>query len=525
MAKTLSIGNLSFSHKKDLRPMVNGLTFTIREGDRCAIIGEEGNGKSTLLKIIADPEKAEEYVIWEGNILTGGAVIGYLAQELTEIEKRMSIYEYLAGSDAFLMQTPRELSQIAKRLSFPNDYFYEDRPMGSLSGGEKVKIQLARILCASPDVLLLDEPSGDLDMESLRWLEDFINSCRAPVLYVSHDEMLLEHTANMVIHLELLRRKTLPRATVLRAGYREYVDRRLRAFDHQEQMARDEKARFDAQQERLRQIRDRVNHEMSSLSPRDPHGGKMLKRKMHAITSMGKRFERQQQEMTQMPDTEEAIWMDFFPSSLPAAKKVIDLSLPVLSAPDGRTLAKDLRMNMTGSEKICIVGKNGAGKSTLIRLLAGELLKRNDLCAAYMPQNYPDLLPLDQTPVEFLSNTGDRGDRGDRQEISEIRTFLGSVKFTPEEMSHSISELSGGQKGKLIFLSMIRKKPDVLLLDEPTRNFSPLSGPVIRQILSSFSGGIIAVSHDRLFIREVADRVLLLTEKGLMEVDKENFTR
>ena len=505
--------------------MVNGLTFTIREGDRCAIIGEEGNGKSTLLKIIADPEKAEEYVIWEGNILTGGAVIGYLAQELTEIDKRMSIYEYLAGSDAFLMQTPRELSQSAKRLSFPNAYFYDDRPMGSLSGGEKVKIQLARILCASPDVLLLDEPSGDLDMESLRWLEDFINSCRAPVLYVSHDEMLLEHTANMVIHLELLRRKTLPRATVLRAGYREYVDRRLRAFDHQEQMARDEKARFDAQQERLRQIRDRVNHEMNSLSPRDPHGGKMLKRKMHAITSMGKRFERQQQEMTQMPDTEEAIWMDFFPSSLPAAKKVIDLSLPVLSAPDGRTLAKDLRMNMTGSEKICIVGKNGAGKSTLIRLLAGELLKRNDLCAAYMPQNYPDLLPLDQTPVEFLSNTGDRGNRGDRQEISEIRTFLGSVKFTPEEMSHSISELSGGQKGKLIFLSMIRKKPDVLLLDEPTRNFSPLSGPVIRQILSSFSGGIIAVSHDRLFIREVADRVLLLTEKGLMEVDKENFTR
>ena len=157
--------------------------------------------------------------------------------------------------------------------------------------------------------------------------------------------------------------------------------------------------------------------------------------------------------------------------------------------------------------------------------MAGELLKRNDLCAAYMPQNYPDLLPLDQTPVEFLSNTGDRGNRGDRQEISEIRTFLGSVKFTPEEMSHSISELSGGQKGKLIFLSMIRKKPDVLLLDEPTRNFSPLSGPVIRQILSSFSGGIIAVSHDRLFIREVADRVLLLTEKGLMEVDKENFTR
>ncbi len=513
--KTLQVQNLSISHKKDLRPLINGLSFTLRPGDRCAVIGEEGNGKSTLLRLIAAPEQIESYVDYEGKILTNGASIGYLTQELSETEKEMSIYEYFSQSDSFLLQTPRELNDIARRLSFSSLYFYEDRKMKSLSGGEKVKMQLARILCQSPDLLLLDEPSGDLDIETLQWLEKFLLASKEPVLYISHDEMLLEHTANMIIHLELVRRKTLPRATVLRSGYRNYVNRRINALTHQEQMARDEKARFEAQQERYRKIREQVNHEMNTLTRRDPHGGKMLKRKMHAITSMGKRFERQQEEMTQIPDVEEAIQMQFESASLPASKRVIDFALDQLKAPDGRLLSQNIKLTITGGEKICIIGSNGAGKTTLMKLLSKELLNRKDLRAVYMPQNYPDLLPLHKTPVQFLSKSGEK------QEYSEIRTFLGSVKFTPEEMEHPIADLSGGQKGKLIFLYMIREKPDILLLDEPTRNFSPLSGPVIRKMLASFNGAIISISHDRLFIRETMDRVLRLTEKGLFEEEKE----
>lgn len=511
--KTLQVRNLSVTHKKDLRPIISGLSFTIGEGDRCAVIGEEGNGKSTLLKLIADPETAEEYVETEGTIITGGAVIGYLKQELSEEEKQMEICGYFCSSAAFLDRTPRELADIARLLSLPVTIFYEQRTMGSLSGGEKVKMQLARLLCESPDILLLDEPSGDLDIEALRWLEKFIVSCGRPVLYVSHDEVLLERTANMVIHLELLRRRTLPRCTVQRVGYREYVDRRLASLDHQRQMARDEKARFDAQQQRLREIKEKVNHNLNSITRGDPHGGKMLKRKMHAVTSMEKRFQRESEQMTQMPDVEEAIMLDFAKSRLPDAKRVLDLTLDALYTPEHDLLSRNIRLTVTGGEKLFIVGKNGAGKSTLLKQIAAELLPRKDMRVVYMPQNYADLLPLDQTPVAFLTK------EGSRDEISEIRTFLGSVKYTPEEMEHRISDLSGGQKAKLLFIHMIRSGADVLLLDEPTRNFSPLSGPVIRKILHRFNGAIICVSHDRKLIGEVADRVCMLTPQGMQPVN------
>lgn len=515
--KTLQIQNLSVTHKKDLRPIISGLSFTLGQGDRCAIIGEEGNGKSTLLKLIADPDAAEAYVEMEGKIITGGATIGYLKQELSEEEKQMEICGYFCSSEAFLDRTPRELADIARELSLPTDFFYEDRLMGSLSGGEKVKMQLARLLCESPDILLMDEPSGDLDIEALRWLEGFISGCSCPVLYVSHDEVLLERTANMIIHLELLRRRTLPRCTVQRIGYREYVDRRLSAIDHQRQMARDEKARFDAQQERLRQLKEKVNHSLNSITRQDPHGGKMLKRKMHAVTSMEKRFQRESEQMTQMPDVEEAIMLDFAKSRLPDAKQVLDLTLDALYTPENDLLSRDIRLTVTGGEKLFIVGRNGAGKSTLLKQIASELLPRRDIRAVYMPQNYPDLLPLDKTPVEFLTK------EGSRDEISEIRTFLGSVKYTPEEMEHRISDLSGGQKAKLLFIYMIRSGADVLLLDEPTRNFSPMSGPVIRSILQRFDGAVICVSHDRKLIGEVADRICTLTSQGLRPVDPDEL--
>jgi len=128
-----------------------------------------------------------------------------------------------------------------------------------------------------------------------------------------------------------------------------------------------------------------------------------------------------------------------------------------------------------------------------------------------MPQNYDDLLVADKTPVEFLSVTGEK------DEITKIKTFLGSVKYTSDEMEHRISELSGGQKAKLLFLKMILDGCNVLILDEPTRNFSPLSNPVIRDVLKSFGGAIISVSHDRKYINEVCTKVLELTPNGLNE--------
>ena len=174
-----------------------------------------------------------------------------------------------------------------------------------------------------------------------------------------------------------------------------------------------------------------------------------------------------------------------------------------------RILAKNIDLFVRGPEKVCIIGKNGAGKTTLLKHIAAELLARQDIRAAYMPQNYEELLNLDETPVDYLSESGDK------EEITKIRTWLGSMKYTADEMSHPVRELSGGQKAKIFLLKMNLSGGNVLILDEPTRNFSPLSNPIIRQVLSDFGGAIISISHDRKYIGEVCETVYELTEEGL----------
>ena len=163
--------------------------------------------------------------------------------------------------------------------------------------------------------------------------------------------------------------------------------------------------------------------------------------------------------------------------------------------------------------KICVTGYSGAGKSTLLKAVAEELLKRTDVKTAYMPQNYEEQMDPGKTPVEYLSVTGDK------EELTRIRTYLGSMKYTKEEMERPISALSGGQKAKVFLLKLSMSGANVLLLDEPTRNFSPLSNPVIRQVLKDFGGAIISASHDRKYIEEVCDRVYWLDAEGLQERD------
>ena len=189
---------------------------------------------------------------------------------------------------------------------------------------------------------------------------------------------------------------------------------------------------------------------------------------------------------------------------------MLKLELPVLKI-EGRILAKNINLEVHGGEHICITGKNGAGKTTLLRIAAEELLKRKDISAAYMPQNYAELLPEEKTPVELLC-TG-----GSEEERTKVRSYLGSMKFTREEMNHPALELSGGQKAKLFFAKFALGGYNVLVLDEPTRNLSPLSGPEVRSVLKDFPGTIISVSHDRKYIAEVCERVLVLSENGLSE--------
>ena len=234
----LQVKNLTVTHKKDLSTLIEGLTFALGPGERAAIIGEEGNGKSTLLKLLYDPALVEHYVDWSGELPDTGLRRGYLAQELSPEMLAQPIWQFCAEAPGFALAGPGEQAKAARQAGLSAEVFWEERPVGSLSVGERVKLRLALLLLEQPDVLLLDEPSNDLDLATLRWLEDFLLGCRLPVLYISHDEALLAATATRVIHLERLRRRTTPRWTVAKMGYAQYARVRQEGFARQEQAAR-----------------------------------------------------------------------------------------------------------------------------------------------------------------------------------------------------------------------------------------------------------------------------------------------
>ena len=500
----LELRNVTLRLKSDGRPILENFSFSLCQGDRAVLIGEEGNGKSTLLKFIADRLSVEDYCETDGQALCDGTV-GYLPQWMDESLRETTLAAYFDGAAWY------ERPELLQRLGWEPERLFSEQTLGTLSGGERVKAQLCRLLLAGPDVLLLDEPANDLDIETLEWLEGFLLAERRPVLYISHDETLIERTANVIVHMEKLRNKTESRVTVSRERYRDYLARRGRTFANQARVAEKQREEYQKQMDRWRQIHSRVEHEQRAISRGDPSGGRLLKKKMHAVQSMGRRFERQREEFLDIPREEQAILTTFDAAiRLPAGKTVLELAVPELRIGE-RVLSRDVRLLVRGPETVGITGKNGAGKTTLLAQIWALLRERRDITAAYMPQDYRQALPPDKSPVEYLV------EHYDKERVTLARTRLGSMRFTHGEMTGPIAALSGGQRAKLLFLDMVLRGADVLLLDEPTRNFSPLSAPVVRAALRDFGGAIISVSHDRKYLAEVCDAVYELTETGLRE--------
>ncbi len=495
---------------RDQKTIVEDLCFTVPDGAKAALIGEEGNGKSTLLKWLYDPKLVEDYAAVTGDAFVSGTK-GYLAQELPEAERSLSVYEYLCAHCRAEDLTPKTLSRAMKEVDLPFDLAYSDQKTGSLSGGERVKLALAALLINDCDVLFLDEPSNDLDLDTLLWLERFLASVKKTVLYISHDEVLLSRTADSVIHLELVRRKKIPRATAANVPYDEYMRRRGAALEHQSQVAQFEQKAFREKKERYLSIYNAVEHAQATVSRQDPSAGRLLKKKMHTVTSIGRRLEKEQEALTEAPEAEWAIQPKWLGGEVKNGRIVLEYGPEPLSL-GGRALAQNVRLRISGPERVCIVGRNGCGKTTLLKRLVPEIEKRG-YNAFYMPQTYTDVLPPDRLPVEFLAPDGDK------ESVTEARIFLGSMKYTADEMSHPIRALSGGQQAKLLLLKAILDRADVLVLDEPTRNLSPLSAPAVRTLLKEFRGAILMVTHDRKLISEAATLVLQLTHAGLQPFD------
>ncbi|MBQ8612182.1 MAG: ABC-F family ATP-binding cassette domain-containing protein [Oscillospiraceae bacterium] len=504
----LEIKDLTLTLRSDGRELVRDFSFTLHPGDRAVLIGEEGNGKSTLLQYLADPARVEAYCEASGRVLCRGS-IGYLPQLPPPALAGVPVCTLFEDTEWY------EHTGTLAALGIPPELLADTRPFGSFSGGEKVRLQLAALLMHRPDILLLDEPTNDLDIDTLRWMERFLLGCRLPVLYISHDETLIERTANVILHMEQLIRKTQCRITVTRAPYREYLARRAAGFEKQEQVAQKQRDDHAKQMARWQQIHDKVEHQQATITRQDPGGARLLKKKMHAVLSTGRRLERQAEDFEDFPEYEEAI-LTRFPADIRLAKGkvVLDLFLERLTVDEGtpRLLAENIRLFAAGGVHIGITGANGAGKSTLLEHIRRQLAPRRDITTGWMPQNYAAVLDIHKSAVEHLAA------RYTKAQITAARTHLGSMKFTHREMLCPIGQLSGGQRAKLIFLQMVLDRADVLLLDEPTRNFSPLSAPVVRSALREFGGCIISVSHDRRYLRQVCDEVYELKKDGLHRI-------
>lgn len=504
----LQIKNLTINLLEDSRTIIEDFNFTLNYGDKVGLIGEEGNGKSLLLKTIVDRKRIEEFCEVQGEIFKDNDIIAYLPQSISDEDLELNPQEYMSK---YQINEYLDYNQLYKYLSLFNlddDILTNDIKLEYLSGGEKIKFALLVEMLKEPTVFLFDEPSNDLDLESLKFLEKFMLEMDIPLIFVSHDTNLLRNVANRIIHLEQILRRTKPKYSIYKGSYEEYIYQRENFIINETNRSQKEHEEFSKKIERYKRVHDSVQHAIRNT--KNDVEGKNLKDKMHTVKSIGKRLEKEEANLTKDPDFEESIDI-FFDSDIvvPNGKVILDFKLDELKA-DEKVLSKNINLKIIGPEKICIIGKNGAGKTTLIRKIYGTLKSLN-VRVGYMPQSYFEFEKENISAIDYLSI------EHTKDEHTKISLFLGSLNFKREEMYRNINKLSGGQKAKLFFAKMNLEKAQVLILDEPTRNLSPLSQPEIIEALKDYKGAIIAVSHDREFIDEVFDKIYELSEDGLRE--------
>lgn len=489
------------------RYLLKDFSFSLGAYDKVGIIGEEGNGKSTLLKAIYQPSSMEDYAGMKGSIDTQNQKFGYFAQQMESGWDSVFIWEYLLKPEIYDdIKDYNELSIYEKEclaLHMDPQFISRNQTIASLSGGEKVKLRLLKVLHTPCDVLLLDEPTNDLDIETLEWLERLLKDLKKPVLFISHDETLLQNCANVIIHMEQRNKKTKCYHTIYRGHYEDYIALRYAKIETEQQLAKKEKSEYQKKKQKLNDIQNAV-HDALNDTVRNPGLAASLKRKMGNLKAMDKRLEAQG--YAHVDTIEEAIDVYFPTLQASARKRILNLQDINVYAGD-RMLVEHVKLEVMGKDKIVISGNNGCGKTLFIKKIYDQLKIRKDIRLGYMPQNYSDGFSNSETPISFMMTEGDQKD------ITVSRELLGRMKFTTDEMEHSIYHLSEGQKAKLYILKFIKQGCDVLLLDEPTRNLSPLTNPVIRHILKQYNGCIISISHDRKYIDDICE-IHYVIQKG-----------
>lgn len=493
--------------------LIENLTFQVNPHDRIAIIGEEGNGKSTLIKLIY--EDLSDLFTVEYKRIIRQEKMAILYQEMDPIWNDSNCIEYCLKNnpnEEIDIEKYNELEKVEKywlRLKGAVSFLYRDETISTFSGGEKVKIQLLKLLLQEPTMILLDEPSNDLDLNTIEWLEDFILSFEGGCCFISHDEYLLKRCANKIIHLELVNRKTKSKATFYTGDYKSYVTQRSAGIEKMEAIAQNEKLAYRKKMNRVNDIQNAVHSAQNSVSRQAPQAAANLKKKMHSVLSMKERIEKEG--FSTVDTYEEAIDVRFEDSYLPSKKRIVELVNKTVRI-DDNILAENVNFELFGQDHIAIIGANGTGKTTLMKQILESVQNTTGIKVGYMPQNYYEKMDLNKTPLDFLEIALTSEDKQQSYDL------LGCMNFTSEEMNHKLKDLSDGQKAKCFFIRFIKDKCNVLLLDEPTRNLSPLSQPVIHRLINDFEGCVCCITHDRSLLDNCFETVYRLENKQLSKI-------
>ena len=504
--------------------IIKDATFLVNEHEKVAIVGVNGAGKTTLLKILTGEESADS-----GSItLAKDAKLGYLRQinnvdsalsiidelytviePILNMEKRMSQMQedmkHLTGSELEelyssytalthsyeLMDGYAAKSRVVgilKGLGFEEDDF--DRKINTLSGGQKTRVFLAKLLLEEPDIILLDEPTNHLDLRSIEWLESYLLNYKGAVIIVSHDRYFLDKIVSKVIDIE---------NSNVQMYLGNYTD-----FSNKKQMLLDAKMK-----EYLNQQQEIKHQEAVITKLKQFNREKSIKR----AESRQKQLEKiERVEAPQTYSENMRLSLDISKESGKDVLTVHNLSKSF----DQKKLFWDINFEIKRGERVAIIGDNGTGKTTLLKIIngllepdTGEVIYGSNVSVAYYDQEH-QVLHMDKTLFDELSDT--YPDMTNTQ----IRNILAAFLFTGEDVYKKIADLSGGERGRVSLVKLMLSKANFLLLDEPTNHLDIVSKDVLENALNNFPGTVCYVSHDRYFINKTATRILDLTENRLL---------
>ena len=456
------------------KPILAGITFLVNKRDRIALVGKNGAGKTTLLRMIAGEETPTSGHISKDTDLR----IGYLPQQMIHNEGTTLREEVDTVRDK---QDPKSVGQMERvliGLGFERTDF--DRPCNEFSGGWRMRIELAKILLQQPDLLLLDEPTNHLDIESIQWLEEWLQTAPCAAIIVSHDRAFIDNVTNRTIEI------SLGRIYDYNVPYSQFVtlrqerhEQQVRAYENQQKMIKDTEEfieRFRYKATKSVQVQSRI---------------KQLNK-----------LERLEVDL----EDNSRLRMKFPPA--PRSGDFPVIADDVRKAFGNHVVFDHVTFTIRRGEKVAFVGKNGEGKTTLVRCIMNELTDYtgtlkigHNVKIGYFAQNQASLLDGDLTVFDTI----DRVATGDIR--TRIKDILGAFMFGGEAIDKRVKVLSGGERSRLAMIRLLLEPVNLLILDEPTNHLDMRSKDVLKEALQAFDGTVILVSHDRDFLDGIVSKV------------------